>query len=68
MMISPPLRRPLGSAQIQTGDFENIINEVKEDDFVFIDPPYTVKHNGNGFIKYNESIFLGVTRFDVSIR
>src|SRR5262249_15794770 len=47
----------LGSARIQTGDFENIINEVKEDDFVFIDPPYTVKHNSNGFIKYNESIF-----------
>jgi DNA adenine methylase len=47
----------LASAKIITGDFEEILNGVKERDFVFIDPPYTVKHNGNGFVKYNESIF-----------
>jgi len=47
----------LASAKILTGDFEKILSGVKEDDLVFIDPPYTVKHNGNGFVKYNESIF-----------
>jgi DNA adenine methylase len=49
--------KALASAKITTGDFEKVLNGVKENDFVFIDPPYTVKHNGNGFVKYNESIF-----------
>lgn len=47
----------LASTKIMTGDFERVLNGVREDDFVFIDPPYTVKHNANGFVKYNESIF-----------
>lgn len=39
------------------GDFEIIIDEAKKGDFVFVDPPYTIKHNLNGFIGYNENIF-----------
>lgn len=38
-------------------DFEQSLNEASEGDLVYIDPPYTVKHNFNGFLKYNESIF-----------
>lgn len=38
-------------------DFEVSIDSANEGDFVFCDPPYTVKHNMNGFIKYNEKIF-----------
>jgi len=38
-------------------DFEKTINLAKEDDFVFVDPPYTINHNANGFLKYNERIF-----------
>lgn len=38
-------------------DFEAIIDKAKKGDFVFVDPPYTVKHNFNGFVKYNEKLF-----------
>ena len=38
-------------------DFEKTIELAEEGDFIFIDPPYTVNHNLNGFIAYNENIF-----------
>lgn len=47
----------LKNAKLFNLDFEKIIAKAKEDDFLFIDPPYTVKHNLNGFIKYNEKLF-----------
>lgn len=47
----------LKSAEISIGDFETTLNKAGENDFVFVDPPYTVKHNTNGFIKYNDHIF-----------
>lgn len=47
----------LGRTLLMNGDFEAVIDITKEGDLLFIDPPYTVNHNKNGFIKYNESIF-----------
>ncbi len=47
----------LSNADIRCSDFEAVIDETGEGDFVFVDPPYTVQHNYNNFLKYNEKIF-----------
>lgn len=47
----------LESAALKVQDFEKTMELSKKNDFIFIDPPYTVKHNFNGFIKYNENLF-----------
>jgi DNA adenine methylase len=47
----------LKNTELISGDFEAAMDKAKLGDLVFVDPPYTVKHNYNGFLKYNESIF-----------
>jgi len=47
----------LNRAALCVNDFETIINKANDNDFIYVDPPYTVKHNKNNFIKYNEKIF-----------
>lgn len=47
----------LKMAEIILADFETTIDYAGAGDFVFADPPYTVNHNSNGFIEYNEKIF-----------
>lgn len=47
----------LKTASLEVVDFENTIDRAGRGDFVFADPPYTVMHNTNNFIKYNSRLF-----------
>lgn len=49
--------RSLRRATIKAADFEDSVDSALDGDFIFVDPPYTVKHNTNGFVKYNDKIF-----------
>ena len=51
------LSKVLSNSILTVNDFEKTIDLAKKDDFLFVDPPYTVAHNNNGFIEYNEKIF-----------
>lgn len=53
----PSVSASLQRVQLLVQDFETTIDFAGEGDFVFVDPPYTVKHNLNGFVKYNDHIF-----------
>lgn len=47
----------LRKAELVSGDFEQTTSNASVGDVVYLDPPYTVAHGKNGFIKYNEKIF-----------
>ena len=47
----------LKNVELRCSDFEDILDGCGSGDFVFVDPPYTVQHNFNNFVKYNEKIF-----------
>lgn len=47
----------LRNTSIRSCDFEDNKNKIKQHDLIFLDPPYTVSHNNNAFIKYNRNLF-----------
>lgn len=47
----------LKSSELMSADFEEVVDMAGDSDLIFADPPYTVKHNYNGFRKYNDHIF-----------
>lgn len=53
----PAVAKLLSGAELHRGDFEPLVDSAQAGDLVFLDPPYTVRHNRNGFIKYNERLF-----------
>lgn len=49
--------RRLQGVELYGRSFEISLGDVNEGDLVFLDPPYTVAHNNNGFVKYNQHLF-----------
>ncbi|MGE2723562.1 DNA adenine methylase [Mycolicibacterium pulveris] len=50
--------RALKNATFYSTDFQDTLaHSSLPTDFVYCDPPYTVTHNNNGFLRYNEKIF-----------
>lgn len=47
----------LRNAELLSSDFQPLVDQAEKGDFLFVDPPYTIHHNLNGFIKYNEILF-----------
>ena len=47
----------LQGVSLTVSDFQSATNSAKKGDLIYFDPPYTVAHANNGFVKYNENIF-----------
>lgn len=51
------ISKALEPCVFSSNDFASCLDKIKKNDLVFLDPPYTVAHNNNGFIKYNQKLF-----------
>ena len=49
--------KALTAAVFRRGDFETTVEDAIKGDVVYFDPPYTVAHNSNGFVRYNTALF-----------
>lgn len=47
----------LRNATLRCDDFEVTLRKARSGDIVYLDPPYTVAHANNGFIRYNARLF-----------
>jgi DNA adenine methylase len=51
------ISKVLARAKIECLDFDNAVTSARPGDTIYFDPPYTVAHGNNGFVKYNDKIF-----------
>jgi DNA adenine methylase len=49
--------KALVNVNMSSGDFYDAIDNVRQGDLVFLDPPYTITHTLNTFIQYNKKLF-----------
>ncbi len=47
----------LHNTHLRVADFESVLQRPKFGDLVYCDPTYTVAHDNNGFVRYNERNF-----------
>jgi DNA adenine methylase len=47
----------LQGAELQCADFQQLLRRARAGDVVYCDPTYTVAHDNNGFVRYNERNF-----------
>jgi len=47
----------LQGRELRVRDFAESLAATRAGDLVYCDPPYTVLHDNNGFLRYNESLF-----------
>lgn len=47
----------LQKTELRCIDFEQSVKNAGKGDLVYLDPPYTVAHGSNGFLRYNDKIF-----------
>ncbi|MGE2723386.1 DNA adenine methylase [Mycolicibacterium pulveris] len=43
--------------ELKVADFEDALEDVRDGDLVYLDPPYVAGHRSNGFVDYNAKIF-----------
>jgi DNA adenine methylase len=60
------ISKMLEKTYLSTTDFKNRCKQIDLNDFVFIDPPYTVAHENNGFVQYNQAIFSWKNQIQLS--
>lgn len=49
--------RSLASARLRASDFDVVLNSAAPGDLIYLDPPYSVAHDNNGFVRYNARLF-----------
>lgn len=56
----------LKNSVLSYGSFIDCLTNIKKGDLVFLDPPYTITHNDNGFFKYNQKLFSETDQYKLS--